>query len=134
MHSRRLLTGSLEDIQIEIMFRDFYKFYALAITPNNFTMSHNQDQQRIHLYISGRVQGVFFRATTRDTAQELGITGWVKNLSDGRVEAVAEGCSSDLEEFVEFCHEGPRRARVDDVEIQEEDHTGEFSSFSIRYE
>lgn len=93
----------------------------------------DQETKRVHVFVSGHVQGVFFRATTRDKANELGVTGWVKNLADGRVEAVGEGPEDAIEEFVDFCHEGSRRARVEDVEVQQEEPTGEFSNFSIRY-
>ncbi len=76
---------------------------------------------RYHVYISGRVQGVFFRNTTKKKAKELGINGWVKNLDDGRVEAVFEGDEEKLNEMLDFCEEGPRLARVDDVEVSSEE-------------
>lgn len=63
-------------------------------------------KKRAHVYVSGRVQGVFFRATTRDEARSRGITGWVKNLPDGRVEAVFEGEEKKVQEMIDFCHEG----------------------------
>ncbi|MFB6152940.1 MAG: acylphosphatase, partial [Halodesulfurarchaeum sp.] len=78
-----------------------------------------------------KVQGVFFRANTREQAQERGIDGWVRNLADGRVEAVFEGPEADVEEMVEWCHEGSPAARVEDVEVEYEDPTGE-SGFRIR--
>ncbi|MEO0094915.1 MAG: acylphosphatase [candidate division WOR-3 bacterium] len=88
---------------------------------------------RVHLYISGRVQGVFFRAHTQELAQKLGITGWVRNLDDGRVEVVAEGEETDLQKLIEWCWQGPIGARVDDVEIIYEEPTNEFGSFEIKY-
>ena len=83
------------------------------------------------MYVSGRVQGVFFRATTRDTAREHGVDGWVKNLADGRVEAVFEGPEEAVEAMVEFCHEGSPQARVDDVDVEYGDSEG-HDGFEIR--
>lgn len=88
---------------------------------------------RAHAFISGRVQGVFFRSTTRSKAKNLGISGWVKNLKDGRVEAVFEGEDDKVKEMLDFCHEGPSAAQVSDVEINWEEYQGEFSGFEIRY-
>lgn len=83
--------------------------------------------------MSGRVQGVFFRATTREEAQKRGVTGWVKNLRDGRVEAVFEGEEEKVKEMIDFCHGGSRAASVEDVEVSWEEYEGEFSDFGIRY-
>jgi acylphosphatase len=95
------------------------------------TDSH-ETQARAHLHISGKVQGVFFRDTTRKEARSRDITGWVRNLSDGRVEAIFEGPRADIEEMVEFCHQGPPRADVDSVEVEWEEPTGSFDSFEVR--
>lgn len=89
------------------------------------------DDKRIEARIHGRVQGVFYRANTRETAQSLGLTGWVKNRPDGTVELVAEGPTSKLEELVEWAHEGSPAARVDRVDVEWSDATGEFSGFRI---
>jgi acylphosphatase len=89
------------------------------------------DRTRAHVYVTGRVQGVFFRATTRDTARKEEADGWVKNLDDGRVEAVFEGPSAVVEAMVEFCHEGSPQARVEDVEVTYEDPEG-IEGFEIR--
>jgi acylphosphatase len=78
------------------------------------------DRTRAHVFVAGKVQGVYFRATTRDTADEHGVDGWVRNLRDGRVEAVFEGDEDSVEAMVEFCHEGSPAARVDDVEVEYE--------------
>lgn len=86
---------------------------------------------RAHLVISGVVQGVFFRATTRDQAEMHGVTGWVKNNPDGTVEAVLEGERGDVEKVVEFCGQGPPSARVDDVELRWEDPRDEFDGFHM---
>ena len=90
------------------------------------------DRTRAHVYVSGKVQGVYFRATTRDRAREVGLDGWVRNLDDGRVEAVFEGREGEVEQLVEFCHEGSDAARVDDVEVTYEDPQGE-DGFSVRW-
>jgi len=88
---------------------------------------------RVHLIIRGRVQGVFFRYETQMVARRLGITGWVRNNYDGSVETVAEGAKEKLEEFVQWCHQGPSRARVESVDVKWEKATGEFNNFSIEY-
>lgn len=87
--------------------------------------------RRVHLFISGRVQGVCFRAETCDEAQRLGVKGWVRNLSDGKVEAVAEGEDDAIEEFIKYCREGPPGAHVRNVEISEESFKNEFEDFGI---
>lgn len=71
--------------------------------------------KRVHVYISGRVQGVFFRAWVKEQAGKLGLAGWVRNRLDGRVEAVFEGPADQVAKMVRFCHEGPVHARVDTV-------------------
>ena len=85
---------------------------------------------RVHIFVSGLVQGVFFRDSTRQKAEELGLTGWVRNLSDGRVEIVAEG--KKTEELVSWVRKGPSVARVDKVDFEYMDYVGEFNSFEIR--
>jgi acylphosphatase len=87
---------------------------------------------RVHVWVSGRVQGVFYRATAERVASGLGLAGWVRNLSDGRVEAIAEGPAEALDAFVRWCHEGPPDARVDDVTIESHPATGEFTGFATR--
>ncbi len=88
-----------------------------------------QRAERLHLFISGFVQGVCFRFYTRDKAMELGLVGWVRNLHDGRVEVVAEGPSDKLEKLEEWCRQGPPAARVTDVQATRESATGEFEGF-----
>mgnify|MGYP000566127647 CR=1 FL=1 len=90
------------------------------------------DRIRAHVFVSGRVQGVFFRATTRDTARDRGVDGWVKNRDDGRVEAVFEGPTAAVESMVEFCHGGSPQARVEDIVVDYEDPDG-LDGFEIRY-
>jgi acylphosphatase len=89
------------------------------------------DNIRVHLVIEGRVQGVFFRDSTRREATGLGLKGWVKNRFDGAVEVVVEGPRDKVEQLVQWCHHGPSGARVIRVHKIEEDHTGEFDSFRI---
>jgi acylphosphatase len=88
---------------------------------------------RVHVYIRGRVQGVFFRASTREVAERLGLTGWVRNLADGGVEAVFEGPEDRVRQAVSWCSKGPPGAYVSDVQEQWLDYTGEFKGFEIRY-
>jgi len=90
-------------------------------------------QTRAHVFVSGRVQGVYYRASTRDAAREKGVEGWVKNLDDGRVEAVFEGEEDAVEAMVRWCHKGSRRAEVEDVEVDWEEPTDEFDGFEVRY-
>lgn len=88
--------------------------------------------KRVHLFISGKVQGVYYRAYTREVAERLGIKGWVRNLPDGRVEVVAEGDESALKNLIAWCWEGPPLAKVEYVEEIWEEPTGEFNDFRIR--
>lgn len=84
---------------------------------------------RAHVFISGRVQGVFFRQSTQLQAQSLGVKGWVRNLPDGRVEAVFEGKESAVKKLVDYCRHGPLAARVENVEVNHENYENEFSNF-----
>jgi len=93
-------------------------------------MMADKDIQK-HIYISGRVQGVGFRAFCRSTARTLGIKGWVRNLRDGRVELVIQGPPAKVEKMVENVKEGPSFAKVDDIEIKNEE-CEDFSTFEIR--
>jgi acylphosphatase len=86
---------------------------------------------RAHIFVSGRVQGVFFRVETRDEATKRNVTGWVRNTSGGRVEAVFEGEREDVERMIEFCRSGPSGARVTKIDVQWKEYTGEFESFKI---
>ena len=90
-------------------------------------------KQRLHLFISGKVQGVFFRQAMKVTAKKNHVSGWVKNLKDARVEAVLEGEDINVGNVVEWCHAGPANARVDDVEIINEKHKNEFTKFDVLY-
>ncbi len=89
------------------------------------------DCLRAHVYISGRVQGVYFREYTRREANKVGVKGWVRNLWDGRVEAVFEGPRHAVAHMIQWCHKGSPRARVEHVEVQYGECTGEFDSFRV---
>ena len=89
--------------------------------------------QRIRLFVTGKVQGVFFRQTLKVMAKKNDVFGWVKNLEDGRVEAVLEGDEDNVSRLVEWAHGGPANARVEDVNIHNEKFTSEFSSFDVLY-
>ena len=87
---------------------------------------------RAHVFVRGRVQGVFFRVETRHEATKRNVTGWVKNTIDGKVEANFEGQKEAVEKMIEFCRKGPAGARVTDVTVQWQTYTGEFKDFKIR--
>ena len=89
-------------------------------------------RKRVHVYVTGRVQGVYYRATTRDEATERGVDGWVRNLDDGRVEAVFEGDPDAVEEMVDFCYEGTEMANVSTVDVTEEEPEG-LDGFEVRW-
>lgn len=90
------------------------------------------DMKRWRVLINGRVQGVFFRAHMQRVAKSLGFTGWVKNLSDGRVEAILEGSEINLTAMIDWCNEGPPSAAVIKVEVTEEPYVGDYADFSVR--
>ena len=90
-------------------------------------------QKRIHIFIVGRVQGVFFRQSTRVMAIKNNVNGWVQNLDDGRVEIIAEGEKQNIDNLVTWCKTGPANSRVDEFELSEEDYVNEFEIFEVRY-
>jgi len=87
--------------------------------------------KRIHIIISGNVQGVFFRHNTNKVANKLGLKGFVKNLPDGTVEVIVEGDEEKLKELIKFCKKGPEGADVENIEIEQEEAKNEFTRFSI---
>jgi acylphosphatase len=87
--------------------------------------------KQLHCLVRGRVQGVFFRASTQREAKRLGLTGWVKNTSDGTVEFVAEGEEQELRQLLGWAQRGPSAARVDMVDTRWRSYTGEFTEFRI---
>jgi len=90
-------------------------------------------QKQIHIFVTGRVQGVFFRQSTKVMAIKNNVKGWVLNLDDGRVEIVAQGETQDIDNLAHWCKTGPANSRVDEFELSEENVTDEFENFQVRY-
>ena len=88
---------------------------------------------KAHLLIEGRVQGVFYRAFTRNLASKLGLNGWVSNLYDGRVEALFEGSRESIEQAIQECRKGPAGSSVSNIDVRWEESSEEYKSFEIRY-
>lgn len=88
----------------------------------------SMERTRAHVFITGTVQGVYYRSNTRDAARERGLGGWVRNLEDGRVEAVFEGSEASVEEMIEWCYTGSPAANVEsvDTEYEEPDNIEDF--------
>ena len=93
--------------------------------------SFSYEYIRVHLIISGKVQGVYFRKHTQDVSLQNYVYGWVKNLPNGDVECVLEGLKSNVDKVIRWCHRGPPNSRVDNVEIKYEAFTGNFTDFKI---
>lgn len=96
-------------------------------------MYKSKTMKRVHIFVSGTVQGVCYRAETWRYARNLNLNGWVKNLRDGRVEAVFEGETDIVNEMIEWCKKGPVLASVTGIEVIEEPYLGNYKDFSIRY-
>jgi len=90
-------------------------------------------KKSIRLYITGSVQGVFFRMETKSVAERYGVSGWVRNKRDGTVEAVFEGDHNDVAAVIEWCRKGPPRSNVTGVDVEWEEYIGEFGEFEITY-
>ncbi len=88
---------------------------------------------RAHVLVTGRVQGVYFRGYTRNKAQKYNVNGWVRNLPDGRVEAVLEGDKEDVDNLIMSIEKGPSYSKVTDLEVKWEDYMDEFKDFQILY-
>ena len=91
----------------------------------------NKDHERAHVYVSGEAQGVLFRDSTREKAQQRGLSGWVKNLPDGRVEALFEGPSQKVREMVGWCEQGPPHAAVENVDIEFDTAKEDLTGFEV---
>ncbi|MEW6571253.1 MAG: acylphosphatase [Nitrospirota bacterium] len=91
------------------------------------------EKARAHLFIEGRVQGVFYRAFVRELAYNLNLNGWAKNLRDGRVEALFEGEKDKIDRAIKECYIGPPGARVSKIDVQWEPYAGDLKDFSITY-
>ena len=106
-------------------------------TDNNDSNSNKKENNdssdyiRVHLIISGKVQGVYFRKHTQDISRENNVYGWVKNLLNGDVECVLEGLKSNIDKVMIWCHQGPPNSRVDNVKIKYEEYIGNFDDFKI---
>jgi len=90
-------------------------------------------KMRAHVVVAGKVQGVFFRAEAASKAKRLNVTGWIRNLPDGRVEAVFEGEEANVEKMIDFCRRGPPNAYVVRMDVRRQDWRGEFDNFTVRY-
>ena len=90
-------------------------------------------QQRVHLLVSGKVQGVFFRQALKVVAKKNNVLGWVRNLKDGRVEAILEGDNKSINLVIEWARIGPANSRVDDIEVTNEGFKNEFLTFEVLY-
>ncbi len=106
---------------------------SIEVLNEDSAMAEHGDQVRAHVYVSGRVQGVYFRGYTQEQARKRGVRGWVRNLPDGRVEAAFEGDRTAVQQMIEWCREGPPSARVDDIQARWEEATGQEQSFEARY-
>ena len=91
------------------------------------------EQQRVHLLVSGKVQGVFFRQALKVIAKKNNVLGWVRNLTDKRVEAILEGDGKSVNSVIEWAKIGPANSHVDDIEINNEEFKNEFSTFEVLY-
>jgi len=90
-------------------------------------------KSRAHVFVSGNVQGVYFRQNTKQVATRHKVVGWVRNMPDGRVEAIFEGDEVAVNEVIKWCHIGPPKASVQDVNVKFEKYIGEFADFNINY-
>ncbi|HVE40096.1 MAG TPA: acylphosphatase [Planctomycetota bacterium] len=106
--------------------REFLAAAAAALAPLACSI-------RVRLFISGTVQGVSYRASTQEQARKREVVGWVRNLEDGRVEALAQGSKDKVEELVAWCRRGPPAAKVEKVVVTFEDVNDEFKTFEVRY-
>jgi len=100
--------------------------------PTKNTMS-NGKKISVHLIVSGKVQGVYFRHNTQIVACRHNVTGWVRNLESGQVEVVLEGDDTNVDHVIKWCKIGPPGARVKHVDVHYENYTGQFKGFSINY-
>jgi acylphosphatase len=104
--------------------RTFVEQIAIALQPR---------RSRAHLFISGVVQGVSYRASTQEQANQRGVVGWVRNLQDGRVEAVLQGPKEKVDDLIRWCRRGPPAAKVEKVDVAWEKVADEFPRFDVRY-
>ena len=89
-------------------------------------------KNRARVLISGRVQGVWYRGSTKQQADDLGLTGWVRNCRSGQVEVIVEGADAAIDKLISWCRTGPSMARVTDVQIDFDNYRGEFVGFRVK--
>jgi acylphosphatase len=89
-------------------------------------------KSRSHIFVSGKVQGVFFRENTREKAAEFGLNGFIRNLQNGKVEAIFEGEKEKIEKIIQWIKKGPETTQVENIEINWQNYKGEFKNFEIR--
>jgi acylphosphatase len=104
-----------------------------VITGLNLRRGLESVKMRAHVIVTGKVQGVFYRAETASKAKQLRLAGWVRNLPDGRVEAIFEGDETNVQKIIDFCRRGPPNAYVVDVNVRRQEWKGEFDDFEVRY-
>ena len=107
-------------------------FYCARKPPLYWTEGTMKKNARVHALITGRVQGVWFRAETKRTADQNGVTGWVRNRRDGSVEALFEGAEESVQRVLTWCRQGPPLAKVTDVDVRWEEFAGEFERFDVK--
>ena len=103
------------------------------IQQGNRLSNITENMATAHIFVSGRVQGVFYRAGTRECALKHQLSGWVRNLSDGRVEAMFEGEKGNIEKVIEWCRSGPPAAAPSDLDVEWLKYSGSFTDFTLRY-
>jgi acylphosphatase len=108
-------------------------FYAVYFAKYGKIIFHMEKKTRIHVFVSGRVQGVFYRQGAKKKADNLGVFGWIKNLEDGSVEAIIEGGEESVEKMLQWAKKGTFAADVREIKINPEPYLAEFFNFEIRY-
>ncbi len=91
------------------------------------------EKSSVHILATGKVQGVFFRQATKVVATKNNVTGWVKNLDSGQVEILLEGYTQNVNAVIDWCHKGPANSRVDEIKINQQEFSGEYSNFQVLY-
>ena len=91
-------------------------------------------KQSVHILVTGKVQGVFFRQATKVVATKNNVTGWVKNLENGQVEILIEGDDKNVKSVIDWCHNGPANSRVDEIKIEQQEFSGRYSNFEVLYQ
>lgn len=115
----------------KVSFQDYFSKIYLYLKEKNIV--EDRRKKRVHIYVSGRVQGVYYRQTTLKVAGEIGVFGWVRNTMDGRVEAVFEGDEEKVDKIVEWCKQGPSMASVTNISLMEEKYENEFHDFRVKH-